>query len=66
MFFQILHRCQYGFEVDWWSVGRVMYDMMLELYHGEVFVHPIQYTISVIPEAGCIIHNEDGKCKLRH
>jgi serine/threonine protein kinase len=57
MFFQIQNRYQYGREVDWWSVGLVMYNMMLGMYHYSVFVHPVLYPPYLSQEAVSILRS---------
>jgi serine/threonine protein kinase len=46
---------KYGREVDWWSVGIVMYEMMLGFYDGSVFIQPTQYPEYLSKEAISIL-----------
>jgi serine/threonine protein kinase len=55
MFFQVVDGHQYGCEVDWWSVGLVMYEMMLGLYRHKVFIHPRGYPSYVTKDAESIL-----------
>ena len=44
MFEQVYEDRPYGPEVDWWSVGCVMFDMTTGKCHRQkVFVHPKRY-----------------------
>jgi hypothetical protein len=55
MVFQDVRCYQYGPEGDWWSVGHVMYDMMMGLYPCEVFLHPLRYPTYLTQDAASIL-----------
>jgi hypothetical protein len=50
---QICKDLLYGIEVDWWSVGSVMQDMMVD-YWSEVFYNP-KYSKNLTPDALSIL-----------
>jgi len=53
---QIIEGHLYGPEVDWWSVGCVMDDMLLGRGHDvDVLLHPERYQVCVSQDAVSII-----------
>ena len=63
MFGQVYEDRPYGPEVDWWSVGCVMFDMMTGKCHRQkVFVHPKRYPPHLTQDAVCILRKVIVNC----
>ena len=57
----------YGPEVDWWSVGCVMYDMKLGKYlYSKVLVHPERYSTCLTQDAVSILRMVSINCGTRN
>ena len=55
MFVQVLQGLPYGCEVDWWSVGCVMYDMTTGKCRSKVLVPPKRYPPYMTQDAVSIL-----------
>jgi serine/threonine protein kinase len=58
----------YGPEVDWWSLGCVMFDTMLGMCRSEDLFHPERYPLYLAKDAASILNmflNTDPGRRLR-
>jgi len=53
---EIMRRRQYGPEVDWWSVGCIMFDMMVGNCPAEDLLHPEEYPLCLTKDAVSILN----------
>jgi len=53
---EIHQGCLYGPEVDWWSVGCVMFDMMLGKCRSEDLFYPERYPLYLTKDAVSILN----------
>jgi len=66
MFVQIFEDTVYGPEVDWWSVGCVIYDMVMgKRNRRKVLVRPKQYPSYLTQDAISILRKVNINCGTR-